>query len=382
MNTPAKNTDVFFALIRGGLWEHPVSLGAYGPLDYDELLRLGEEQSVLGLVTAGLEQVWDVPVAKKDVVPLLQRVIAVENRNSAMNEFVASLFKRLQEAGIQAVLVKGQGIAQCYARPQWRAPGDVDLLLSAEVYERAKEYLLPLASSVEIENLVVRHLELTIDSWAVELHGTLHCGLSRRSDRMIDSVQEDTLLHGSVKTWKNGGIYVPVPDDDNNVIFIFTHILQHFFHGGIGLRQICDWCRLLWTSREGIDLNLLETRLREMKLMTEWKAFASLAVNWLGMPADAMPFYVDSRSYRRKADKILSIVLEKGNFGQNIDSSYMVKTPPLKRKLITVWRQLVETLTFIGLFPLDALRFLGFFFIEGFERTRSTTTFAAAKKKM
>lgn len=40
-----------------------------------------------------------------------------------------------------------------------------------------------------------------------------------------------------------------------------------------------------------IDVPLLESRLRGMDLMPEWKRFAALTVGYLGIPIDAMPLY-------------------------------------------------------------------------------------------
>ncbi len=351
------NNDIFFSLLRAGLWERALSLGAYGPLDYGELLRLGEEQSVLGLVTTGLEQVVDTQVAKKDVVPLLQRVIAVENRNSAMNEFVASLFKRLQDAGIQAVLVKGQGIAQCYARPQWRTPGDVDLLLDGADYERAKELLLPGAESVDTEFSYLKHIGIRIGDWDVELHGNQRTRLSRRIDRRLDIIQTAMFLRGDFRKWETGGVTVPLPPSDYDVVFVFCHILHHFFMEGIGLRQICDWCRLLWTFRDSLDVTMLEFRLRKMRLLSEWKAFAAYAVEYLGMPAEAMPLYDVSAYWSRKADRINDFVLEVGNFGHNRERGNQSGWPYLIRKSANFFSRFFDSLRHFPTFPLDAFKF-------------------------
>ena len=353
-----RGIDSFFALLRGGLWERSVSLGAYGQLDYDELLRLGEEQSVLGLVTAGLEQVWDIPVEKKDVVPLLQRVIAVENRNSALNEFVASLFKRLQEAGIQAVLVKGQGIAQCYARPQWRAPGDVDLLLDDANYEKAKGFLSFVSQTVHEENPFDKHFSAELDGFDVELHGTMRGLLPKRADDMVDAVQADTFENKKIRNWELNGVSIPLPAPDDDVIFVFTHILKHFFHYGVGIRQICDWCRLLWTYQDSIDQGVLILRLRQMRLLSEWKVFAAFAVEYLGMPRDAMPFYSVAPRWSRKARRVKEYVLEVGNFGHNRDASYQQEKSLVARKATSFCRHLGDSLRHFFIFPLDSLRIL------------------------
>lgn len=364
------NQQAFFTLLRAGLWEKRIPLFPRGEVDWRAVCRLAEEQSVTGLLAAGLEQVdahdKELAVPKTDVRPLLVRVLAVEDTNARMNRFIAELFGQLREAGIAAVLVKGQGIAQCYARPLWRACGDVDLLLDAEHYEKAKALLSPLASKVEKESPSVKHLAMTLKPWEVELHGTLRGGVSKRMDAMIDAVQDETCAGGKVRIWDNQGTPVPLPSADNDIIFIFTHFLKHFFKGGIGLRQICDWCRLLWTCRDSIDLALLEKRLRRMRLMSEWNAFAAMAVQDLGMPAESMPFYDPAVRWKRKARRIRSFILRVGNFGHNRDASYFHTKPFLVRKTISLRRRLADFATHLFIFPLDALRYLPVVLFNGF----------------
>ena len=48
--------------MRAGLWEKEARLSQFGEVDYEEIMGLAEEQSVDGLVTAGLEHVTDVKV--------------------------------------------------------------------------------------------------------------------------------------------------------------------------------------------------------------------------------------------------------------------------------------------------------------------------------
>lgn len=55
----------------------------------------------------------------------------IEQRNVAQNQFIGALIQKLNATGIKALLVKGQGIAQCYEKPLWRKSGDVDLFYDA-----------------------------------------------------------------------------------------------------------------------------------------------------------------------------------------------------------------------------------------------------------
>ena len=48
-------------------------------------------------------------------------VLQLEQRNKAMNQFVARLVAVMRKAGIYTLVVKGQAVAQCYEKPLWRA---------------------------------------------------------------------------------------------------------------------------------------------------------------------------------------------------------------------------------------------------------------------
>ena len=339
------NQEVFFELLKAGLWEKETRLSQYNNIDYSAIMNLAEEQSVFGLVTAGLEHISDVTVPKDVLLQFIGRTLQIEQQNKAMNEFVARLINLLRKNDVYTLLVKGQGIAQCYERPLWRSCGDVDLFLSDNNYERAKEVLIPLSSDVEKEFQLLKHLGMTINGFTVELHGTLRSRLTKRVDREIDQVQNECFYNGEVRSWLNENTQVFLPGSNQDMIFVFTHILHHLFIEGIGLRQICDWCRLLWTYRDAIDKHRLESHLRTMGLMTEWKAFADLVVDSLGMPFEAMPFY-DS-SFKSKGSRLLSFVLETGNFGHN-------RIERGEGKFKTLIRRTADAFKMMRIFPVDA----------------------------
>ena len=181
--------------------------------------------------------------------------------------------------------------------------------------------------------------------------------ISERINVGVNRVQRDIFTNGGVRVWKNGETDVYLPSPDNDVIIVFTHFLQHFFVGGVGLRQICNWCRLLWTYRDSNDRGLLERRLREMGIVSEWKAFRTFAVEWLGMPAEAEPLLATGGSWSRKARRICRVVMDAGNFGHNKDNSYRSRYPRLVEKSITFFRRLGEYARLFLIFPADAPRF-------------------------
>lgn len=361
-----ENHRTFFELLKVGLWSDQGAVQEFkssmvqDSLDWKRVYKLAQEQSLQGLVLQGIEELrakgLELNVPKVLLLQWIGEVQVIEQRNKDMNAFIAELIEKLRKADVYTILVKGQGIAQCYERSLWRACGDVDLFLIEDNYRKAVQVLSPIASSIDEENEYNKHLAMTIDGWAVELHGTLRSGLWKSIDRELDKVQNAVFYEGKVRSWMNGGTQVFLPAADEDVVFVFAHILQHFYKEGIGLRQICDWCRLLWTYRDSLDLKLLEQRIRKMGVMTEWKAFAALAVDYLGMPLEAMPFYSDDKKWKRKAVRVMEFVLETGNFGHNRDYSYRKEYPYVVFKAISLWCHIQDFGRYFVIFPLDAVK--------------------------
>ena len=361
---PGNNQILFYSLLKAGLWGNGyTNTRICGNSDWEEVFQLAREQSVQGIILQGLEWFIEHGVISKGDLPrkLLLRWInevqMLEQKNRAMNIFIAGLIEKLRKDNIYAVLVKGQGSAQCYEKPLWRTCGDIDLLLDEDNYEKAKKLLMPKAKKVVKDYHFFKHIGLSLDGWMVELHGTFHGRLSGRIDKNLDQIQEQILKNKEIRVWYNGETPVYLPKPDNDVVFVFAHILHHFFFEGVGIRQICDWCRLLWTYRKEIDVKLLEYRLNRMALMTEWKAFSAYAVEWLGMPADAMPLYVENAHWTKKAERINSFVLKVGNFGQNQVRNTLCSKFLWTRKFESLWIRLGLLVLHFRIFPKDSILF-------------------------
>ena len=358
----------FFELVKAGLFPvhgegFMVHDSLFKDVDWEKVFQQAQEQSVQGLLLQGIEVLKvkgiDLSVPKVLLLQWIGEVQVIELRNKEMNAFIAELIDKLRKADIYALLVKGQGVAQCYENPLWRSSGDVDLLLSADNYEKAKTVLMPIASEVETEYEGISHLGMTIDEWVVELHGSLRVGLPQRINRVLDDIQEDTFYRGNVRSWLNGQTQIFMLGKENDIVYVFVHFFNHFYKEGVGLRQICDWCRLMWTYRDSLNYELLESRIKRTGLVSEWKAFYALATKYLGMPE--VPFFMFQDSgdpqWERKADRIMEFILKSGNMGHNRDMSHFSKYPYLIRKCVSMGRRIGDLINHARIFPLDSLSF-------------------------
>ena len=115
------------------------------------MFSLAKSQSVLGLVANAV--LSDAEVANRipaDVQKSLKAfVMSNMATHSALNNTVVRVVALLDDAGVQSVLLKGQGSARNYPVPELRQCGDIDLYVGEENYARVHELLVPVATEID-----------------------------------------------------------------------------------------------------------------------------------------------------------------------------------------------------------------------------------------
>ena len=121
----------------------------------------------------------------------------------------------------------------------------------------------------------------------------------------------------------------------------------------------------MWMFRGELGWRLLEDRLSRMGLVSEWRVFGAISVEYLGMSAEAMPLYDGGTRWKRKDERILRFVLSVGKFGHNRDMSYYMKYPYVVRKAVSFGRRVGDVFRHAAIFPLDSFRFLSAIVFNG-----------------
>ena len=364
----AETTDrQFFALLRSGLWnEVPERAPFDGGVDWEALYRLAFEQTVGPLVTDGVNRLPKeyLPAEPERLDPFLGDMMATAQRNRVLDSFIPKVFHALR--GIPVVLVKGQSLAQDYPDPERRQPGDIDLLLPPSSYAAAKEILLPKATHVSKEDLQTLHQGMHFYSVEVELHGSISTLMSRKLDRQLAGLLKEQFDGRSLPTVTIGGAEIPVPEANFNAVYIFVHFLQHYWSGGVGLRQFVDWTTFVSVHKRDIHPVILEQRLEELGLLNLWKVFTGFAQEYLGCPAEKLP--LAAKPEPRKNVRIWRYVRRCGNFGKNQDRKRK-KESYLVRKIHSLWRLVIaDRLRHFPVFPKESIRFFFGAFGYGLQR--------------
>ena len=337
-----------------------------GGTDWEALYRLAYQQTSVPLVTDGINRLPPefLPTAPERLDPFLGDLMATERRNLQLDAFLPKLFGAL--AGIPVVLVKGQSLAQDYPDPERRQPGDIDLLLLPESYDAAKAVLLPKATKVLEEDRETWHQGMHFHSVEVEIHGSISTLMSRKLDRQLAALLKEQFDGRPFPSVSIGGESIPVPEADFNAVYVFVHFLQHYWGGGVGLRQLTDWMVFVSVHKREIHPVLLEKRLETLGLLHLWKVFTGFAQEYLGCPAEKLPLAATPDPGRNAL--IWKYIRRCGNFGKNVDRS-RGKESYLARKIHSLWRLVIaDRLRHFRVFPKESVRFFFGAFGYGLQR--------------
>ena len=368
-----KTEEIFLELIKVGLWEKtlpipPLEGGAFNlaDIDWEGVYQHVVAQTMVGVVADGMATVGmkELQVPKEVKLKTLQQVMRIEEGNEKMNTLLPLLYKKLKKSGLKPCLLKGQGVAQCYPQPNHRQSGDIDLFCyRQEDYEKAKDVVSKVAQHIGGEEDHRKHFDCTIEEIVVELHGDIKTQIKKKTDQYIN-----TFIHNHFDNYvdlkdEHLGCYLAPPNFD--ALFIFVHMLQHYFNSGIGLRQVCDWLVFLNHNYEKIDTTLLKEDIQLLGLMKEWQVFGNMAVNMLGYPQEKMPFYLEK--YMKEGKITLKQIMKAGNFGRNM---YLKDRPKnyILGKLYTFYKNNMMRLGNLLIFPQEAIYGIPFLIKDGIKR--------------
>lgn len=360
--------DLFFNILKSALWGSDDRLDA-SSISRDDVmtaLRIAKSQTVLGMVANEVMRTSSLSclLNEADKAGLKRFVMSNLTTGQMLNNALINIVLELRKYGIEPVLLKGQGVAKYYPMPELRQCGDIDVYVGQDNFSKACEVIGEMSSPEDHQGDIpsLKHFHTRIGHAFIEIHRYTDVYWPKRYDRVYQKIS-DAGMHSDLVPLDFAGVPVMSPSVDFNVFFIFNHFWHHFIADGVGLRQLCDWVRLMHANHGKINLDYLSDVLGKMRLMKEWQVFGYIAVNTLGLPADEMPFY--EPKYKKTADKVLELIILEGNFGKENMKGYNRPKGYVAGKWYSFKKRFGRNLRVLSIFPMESLRHITKVFICG-----------------
>lgn len=312
------NTEkLFLELLRAGLWGRKADPSLFvKDVDWKPIISLAREQTVLLIVADGY---LTLPSELQPPRDMQFKIESFRVRNTQMHllleKSISEVCTLMGSNGIPTVLFKGEGLARNYPVPMSRACGDIDLYVGEENLDKAKLLINGYGEVQGEDSESSKHYHCKRNGIDIELHRIAESLDTPVKDSRYQKWTKSHLIESD--TFEKafiGGCEVNLPPAQFNVLYVFNHFYHHFQTSGVGLRQLCDWARLLHTNAGGYDHTILKNDLKRFGLYSVWKVFAQIAVDYLGLDPSEMPFYPGPAG--RQADMTMDMIFAYGNFGR------------------------------------------------------------------
>ena len=137
--------------------------------EWCEVMRMAEQQSLLGICFAGIEKLSKDQFPDKDtLLDWIGQTEYIKSQNSRLNYQCAEVGQLLFKKGLSSCILKGQGVGALYGDlSPYRAPGDIDLWVNGSC-DQVMEYVNAISPTREFDG---KHAHLNIfPDTSVEVH--------------------------------------------------------------------------------------------------------------------------------------------------------------------------------------------------------------------
>ena len=327
--------------------------------DWQRLFDFCKRQALIGVGFTAVEKLH----AVGEVCPTALRMqwmalaLQIERKNEKITKQCRELTKKYEHDGLQCCILKGQGNLLNYPEELRlrRMPGDIDvwciplkdgLDIAVATGDKDVEYVNYRGVNAVIEyarmqfrlcgidkqpRAIYHHIDApAIDGTEVEIHyKPSFCRSLIRNRRM----QKWFSNHAYECTKNNCRYGFPVPTTSVNVVYQMCHLFNHYFHEGIGLRQLMDyyytlkiWHNDLEEKKELESRGMLieghgSTVMSPSQVMSVLRSFgmarfAGAVMYVLHEVFDVPPHYYICEPNEKEGRKLLAEIMQGGNFGQ------------------------------------------------------------------
>ena len=363
--------------------------------DWQRLFDCCKRQALIGVGFTAVEKLHSIGVVCPAALRMQWMALAlqIERKNEKVTKQCVELTKKYEHDGLQCCILKGQGNLLNYPEELRlrRMPGDIDvwcippkdgLDIAVATGNKDVEYVNYRGVNAVIEyarmqfrlcgidkqpRAIYHHIDAPcIEGTEVEIHyKPSFCRSLIRNRRM----QKWFAVHAYECTKNKCRYGFPVPTTTVNVVYQMCHLFNHYFHEGIGLRQLMDYyfalrvwhndvmeCKDLqsqgmWSEGLGTPVMSKDEVMSVLQSFGMAK-FASAVMFVLFEVFDMLPHYYICEPNEKEGKKLLEEIMKGGNFGQydergkEFKNGGMIKHGvwKLKRVMRLVWSYPEEAL--------------------------------------
>lgn len=317
----------FFSLLQIALGTYKGLAHSFTNKEWCEVMRMAEQQSLLGICFAGIEKLSEDQLPDKiTLLEWIGQTEYIKSQNIRLNYQCAEVERILSKKKLSSCILKGQGVGALYGDlAPYRAPGDIDLWVNGSC-DQVLDYVNALSPNREFDG---KHAHLNIyPDTSVEVHWWPSVSSNPFLSRKLK-----TFYHAQVSSQCNheiklySGQTITTTDAFFDSIHVLLHIFGHFLYEGVILKQLMDYFFVCIHE---------DVQNRKKEIVTYYKDFGlydfSRSVMWIlqevfGMDDKYLLVETDANGGRELLEEIMGL----GDFSHASANNQVVKDSTLCR---------------------------------------------------
>lgn len=290
--------------------------------NFKDVLKLAKKHAIDGMFY-DLPSINGIGEDRKNYLQWIGGASLLENMNRWMNSKVAKLAKVFDDNNIRYAIMKGQTCGYYYPNPLHRKPGDIDVYVVDNDFEKANNLLIDYG--FELIDKTMLHSTYKKEQLEIEVHFAIqklqwlpaYNRLKELTKKEFDTIDREKDKFLNINNYK-----VRILPNELNIILLTAHAFNHIINGGLGLRQIIDWQVVLIANHTELNIEKLIYELKSLHLYKTFQVLGYFNVKYLGMNDMLFKKYkidIESKYIARLGEKLLSWTIVCGNFGHSMD---------------------------------------------------------------
>lgn len=315
----SENIQSFFLILQLAVGNHIKNIIHIKENDWHSIYDIATKQSLAGVMMEGIKRLSEIDNSQKPPLPLLYEWIGIaeyiKHQNKLMDEKSAMLTRILKSWEYDSCILKGQGVARLYPKPELRQSGDIDIWVNGcrdDVVKVLKKQCIGL-SYIDYVNC---HAGFFTDA-EVEAHFKPSWMYNPFTDRKLQKWIEANKA-AQMANYDNE-VKFCYPTIEFNLVFSLIHIYRHVLQEGIGLRQLMDYYFIITHSNN-------EERLNSYSTLCSFgmKKFVGAVMYVLHIVFDIDETYLLCEQNNKEGKFLLDEILRGGNFGKYDDRNEVI----------------------------------------------------------
>lgn len=208
---------------------------------------------------------------------------------------IKTIFSAFEKNGIDYMPLKGINLKSIYPKPEMRTMSDADILITEKDYNEKVKGIVEEMGYTEVEE-TDHELKWKISGLFLELH-----------KRIIPSYNKDFYRYfgDGWRLAKNQDGHRFYMNNEDEYIYLFTHLAKHYRNGGIGIKHFTD----LWVYKKkypNMDFEYIYRELEKLDLLEFFKNTEQVIAVWF-----------EGKEPTEKTDFMTDYVFASGAYGTN-----------------------------------------------------------------